>query len=238
VVPPKIVVNHPYYRIMFDCETYALDNKSVVYTRRQARTLGRRKKDVAQSFGVHDEWDGSPPAKVFQFLRKVSKACDDNDISEGEPFYILQDFTKEPLKSEVMMVMPTRRAGTPGEVTAHLELINGMLRRHDDEASVATLVVTLNVAVQRDDEDELSFAKRLRRLNTECEFMYGDGALKGRFVEGVHRAARARVRERNPLGMTMAELAGVAQTKGDEHRWLRLDQVKERIKESGINDVG
>ena len=111
VVPPKIVVNHPYYRIMFDCETYALDNKSVVYKRRQARTLGRRKKDVAQSFGVHDEWDGSPPAKVFQFLRKFAKACEDNDISESEAFYILQDFTKETLKSEVMIVMQTRPAG-------------------------------------------------------------------------------------------------------------------------------
>jgi len=96
VVPPKIVVNHPSYRIMLDCETYALDNKSVVYTRRQARTLGRRKKDVAQSFGVHDEWDDSPPAKVRQFLRKFAKACDDNNISDGEVFYILQDSTKEP----------------------------------------------------------------------------------------------------------------------------------------------
>jgi len=94
VVPPRIVVSHPYYRIMFNCESYALDNKSVVYTRRQARTLGRREKDVAQSFGVHDEWDGSPPAKVFQLLRKSAKACDENDISEGEAFYILQDFTK------------------------------------------------------------------------------------------------------------------------------------------------
>ena len=27
VVPPKIVVNHSCYRIMFDCETYTLDNK-------------------------------------------------------------------------------------------------------------------------------------------------------------------------------------------------------------------
>jgi len=78
VVPPEIVVNHPYNRVMFDCETYALDNKSVAYTRRQNRTLGRRKKEVAQSFGVNDEWDGSPPAKVFQFLRKFAKACDDN----------------------------------------------------------------------------------------------------------------------------------------------------------------
>jgi len=119
VVPPQIVVKHPYYRVMFDCETYALDNKSVVYTRRQARTLGRRKKEVAQSFGVHDEWDGSPSANVFQFLRKFAKACDDNNISEAEAFYILQDFAKEPLESEVMMVMPTRRAGNPGEVTSY-----------------------------------------------------------------------------------------------------------------------
>jgi len=46
-MPPKIVVNHAHYRLMFDCETNSLDNKSVAYTRRQARTLGRRKKEVA-----------------------------------------------------------------------------------------------------------------------------------------------------------------------------------------------
>jgi len=127
-------------------------------------------------------------------LCKFAKACDDNGISEGEAIYILQDFTKEPLKSEVMMVMPTRRAANPGEVTSYRELINWMLRRHVEEASVSTLVETLNVAVQRDDEEELSFAERLRRLNTECGLTYGEGALKGRFVEGVHRAARATVR--------------------------------------------
>jgi len=55
VVPPKIVVNHRYYRVMLDCETYALDNESVAYTRRLARTLARCKKEVAQSFGVNDE---------------------------------------------------------------------------------------------------------------------------------------------------------------------------------------
>jgi len=225
------VMNHPYYRVMFNCETNTLDNKLVAYRRRQARTLGRRKKEVAQSFGVNDEWAGSPPAKVFQFFRKFVKACDDNNISEGEAFNILQDFTKEPLKSDVMMVMPTRRAGNPGEVTSYLELINWMLRRHVYEASVATLVETRNFAVQRDDGDELSFAERLRRLNTECGFMYGEGALKGLFVEGVHRAARATVHERNTPGMTMAVLARVAQTKGDEHRWLRLEQLQKRTKE-------
>jgi len=55
VVPLKMVVNHLYYWVMFDCETYALDDKSVAYARRQARFLGRRKKKVAQSFGVNDQ---------------------------------------------------------------------------------------------------------------------------------------------------------------------------------------
>jgi len=120
----------------------------------------------------------------------------------------------------MMMVMPTRRADNPGEVTSYLELINWMLQRHVDEAAVATLVETLHDTVQRDEEDDLFFAERLLRLNTECGFMYGEGALKGHFVESFHCAARATVRERNTPGMTMAELARVAKTKGDEHRWL------------------
>ena len=129
------------------------------------------------------------------------------------------------------MVMPTRRAGHPGESTSYLELINWMLPRHVDEASMATLIQTLNVAVQRDDKDKLSFAERLRRLNTECGFMYGEGTLKERFVEGVHRAARATARERNTPGMTMAKLSRVAETEGNEHRWLLLQKLMEQTKE-------
>ena len=218
VVPPVIVVSHSSYRAMLDCETYALEKKSVDYTRRQAHTLGWRKKDVAQSFGVHDEWYGSPPDTFLQFLRQFAKACDDNDISEGEASYILQDFTKETLKSEVMMVMPTRREGIHGEVTSYLELIIWILQRHVDEASVAALFETLNVAVRLDKDDELSCAERFRRLKTECRFMNGEGALKVSLVEGVHRAARPTICERNTPGMTMLELARVAQTKGDEYR--------------------
>jgi len=65
-------------------------------------------------------------------------------------------------------------------------------------------------------------------------FRYGEGALKGRFVEGVHRAARATVWERKTPGMLIAELARVAQTKSGEHRWLRLEQRKERTKDREV----
>jgi len=64
--------------------------------------------------------------------------------------------------------------------------------------------------------------------------MYGECAVKGRFVEGVHRAARAAIRERNTPDINMAELAHIALTKGDEHRWLRHEQRKKRTKEREV----
>jgi len=188
--------------------------------------MGRLKKDISHSFGSRSEWDGTPSHKVFQFWRKFAKACDDSFVSEGEAFYVLQDFTREPLRSEVTAVMPSRRGGNPGEVTSYLELVNWMIRMHAYEASIALRVGEFNRASQEDGEDKLSFAERLRRLNTECGFLHESGALKGRFVEGVHRAVRATVRERNTPAMTLSELARLAQTKGDEFRWLRSEQQK------------
>jgi len=44
------------------------------------------------------------------------------------------------------------------------------------------------------------------------------GALKGRFLEGIYRAALATARERNTFAMTLAELARISQIKGDEQR--------------------
>jgi len=110
---------------MFDCETYALEKKSALYAREQANNMGRLKKDISHSFGSRSECEGTPPHKVFQFLRKFAKACDDSFVSEGEAFYVLQDFNREPLRSEVMAGMPTRRGGNPGEVTSYLELATG-----------------------------------------------------------------------------------------------------------------
>jgi len=163
-VPDRITVNNPHYRDLFDCETYSLENKSVSYTREHAHMMGRLKKDVMRSFGHRSEWSGDPPQKVFQFLRKFSKACDDNDVSEGEAFYMLQDFTLEPLRAEVMAVMPTSRGGNPGEVSSYLELVNWIIRMHADESTVAGLVEQFHQARQEEKEEEMFYAERLRGL--------------------------------------------------------------------------
>ncbi|GAB0496227.1 hypothetical protein MMPV_007539 [Pyropia vietnamensis] len=226
VVPEKIETQNPLFRSIFDCESYALANKSVRYTREQAHTLGRLKKDVTHSFGPRSEWNGEPPLLVFQFLRKFCKACDDNDVSEAEAFYMLQDFTRDPLRTEVMAIMPSRHGGNPGEVTCYLQLINWLLRLHADEETLALQVEEFSKATQQASEDERAFATRLRHLNVLCGFIHSEAMLKSRFVEGCHKAVRSTVRERNTPSLTLAELARIAQTKGDEYRWLREEQRK------------
>ena len=78
----------------------------------------------------------------------------------------------------------------------------------------------------------MSYTERLRVLNTSCGFLHSTGALKGRYVEGVHPVVRATLRERNKPGMTLAELSRIAQTRGDEYRWKQRAQQKERAEEA------
>ena len=232
IVPEKITVNTPHSQDLFDCETYALENKSVSYTRAHAHTMGPLKKDVMHSFGHRSKWNGDAPHKVFQFLRKFCKACDDNDGSEGEAFYMLQDFTLEPLRSQVMAVMPTRRCGNPGEVSSYLKLVNWVIRMPADESTVAGLVEQFHQKRQEEKEDEMSYAERLRVLNTSCGFLHSTGALKGRYVEGVYPVVLATLRERNTQGITLAELSRIDRTRGDEYRWMQTAQQKERAEEA------
>jgi len=116
----------------------------------------------------------------------------------------------------VMNVMPSRHGGNPGEVSTYLELVNWMLRRHVDEADLAAQAELFNRARQGTDEDELSFSERLRQMNVLCGFIHSQGVINGRFVEGVHKTARATVRERNTPTLSLAELARIAKVKGDE----------------------
>ena len=166
VVPDKITDNNPHYQDLLDYVTYALENKSVSYTREHAHTMGRLKKDVMHSCGHRTGWNDDPPHKLFQFLRKFSKACDDNDVSEGEAFYMLQNFTLEPLRSEIMGIMPPRRGGNAGEVSFYLELVNWIIRMHADESTVAGLVEQFHQARQEEKEDEMSYNERYRVSNT------------------------------------------------------------------------
>jgi len=45
--------------------------------------MGRTAKNMKFSFGGTPMFNGKEPLKVFSWLRKFVKACQDNDVSEG-----------------------------------------------------------------------------------------------------------------------------------------------------------
>jgi len=68
---------------VLDYRSYRLRNSHSTYGASQARKMGRTAKNMKFSFGGTPMFNGKEPLKVFSWLRKFVKACQDNDVSEG-----------------------------------------------------------------------------------------------------------------------------------------------------------
>lgn len=234
-MPPKIRVTNPLYERVFDCETYALLNKSIEYGPNKAGQLGRAKKHLTHLFGYKTEWDGEPSLRAFDFLRRFTKACNANAVSEGMAFYTLQDFTAEPLRSTIMSIMPRASTGDAGEVSSSLELVNWLLRSCVDEDALASQVEEFSQASQREGEEELSFAERVRALRNLCGFIHPQSVVKSRFVEDLSWAVRTEVRERNTPSVALTELARFAQRRGEAFR--KTQELHRRERQAFVVEV-
>jgi len=58
----------------------------------QARKMGRMAKNMKLSFGGTPMFNEKEPLKVFSWLPKFVKACDDKDVSEGMGLYLNPNF--------------------------------------------------------------------------------------------------------------------------------------------------
>ncbi|GAB0497429.1 hypothetical protein MMPV_008762 [Pyropia vietnamensis] len=214
VAPPKIVPDDDTIATILDCESYALSNKDVQFDRASAHGLGRLKKDVLSSFGNRAEWTGEPPLQVFDFLNRFVKACDDNSVSEGRALYLLPEFTAGDLRRELLSLLPSSAKGREGEVSSYLGLVNWLLRSYADEISLSEKVLEFNAATQEEGEEETQFYARLRRLNAECGYIFGQGPLKGRFLQGLSWEIQTAVREHNRRDLPVEDLVAYAQRIG------------------------
>eukprot|EP00170_Pyropia_yezoensis_P000290 contig_1820_g291 len=96
-----------------------------------------------------------------------------------------------------MSIMPRASTGDAGEVSSYLELVNWLLRSCVDEDALATQVEKFNQVFQREGEDELSFAERIRALSNLCGFIHPQGVVKSRFVKGLSWAVRTKAQVLN-----------------------------------------
>jgi len=93
-VPPISVLqcSDDRFSRVLDYKAYRLRNRRTGYGAVQVRKMGRTTKNMKYSFGGFPPFSGKDPLKVFSWLRKLVKACDDNDVSEGMALYAIPHF--------------------------------------------------------------------------------------------------------------------------------------------------
>jgi len=77
---------------VLDYRSYRLRNRHSTYGASQARKIGRMPKNMKFSFGRTPMFNGKEPLKVFLWLRKFVKSCDDDGVSEGMGLYLIPNF--------------------------------------------------------------------------------------------------------------------------------------------------
>jgi len=77
---------------VLEYRSYRLRNYQSTYGATQARKMGQTAKNMKFSFGGTPMFNEKEPLKVFSWLRKVVKACDDNDVSNGMGWYLIPNF--------------------------------------------------------------------------------------------------------------------------------------------------
>lgn len=110
------------------------------------------------------------------------------------------------------------------EVTPYSKLINWLLRAIVDEAALASQVEEFTLAHQKQNEYEMSFSERTRKLNNICGFLRPQAVLNSQFVERLHWLVRMETREHDTSRATLAGLARFAYRRCQAYRMLRSEQ--------------
>lgn len=124
---------------------------------------------MANLFGRGSEFGGNPPLGVFEFLNRFQKAADDHNVSEARRLYLLPEFTKDPLKRELLSLLSFKQEGErPGETSSYLEVVIWLVRTYATEDKVHAQEAEFSSASQDLEEDENAFYTRLREIHAKC----------------------------------------------------------------------
>lgn len=86
------------------------------------RALGKKKKDLANLLSRGREFRGDPPVGVFEFLNRLVKEADDQNVPEARGLYLIPEVAKEPLKGELLSLLPSKQGDeSPAEASSYLE---------------------------------------------------------------------------------------------------------------------
>jgi len=171
---------------VLDYRSYRLRNRHSTYGASQARKMGRTAKNMKFSFGGTPMFNGKEPLKVFSWLRKFVKACDDNDVSEGMGLYLIPNFLAGDAETRFTRNLPgSDIAGGRGSLGSFPAAVNWLLSTYAEPHALGLAQDKFSRAALVDNEGVDAFAARLRSLAELCGNIHSEGTMKQQLIQGL-----------------------------------------------------
>jgi len=131
-------------------------------------------------------FNGNEPLKVFSWLRKFVKACDDNDVSEGMGSYLIPNFLAGDAETRFTRNLPgSDIAGGRGSLGSFPAAVKWLLSTYAEPHTFGLAQDKLSRAALVDNEGVDAFAARLRSLAELCGNIHSAGTMKQQLIEGL-----------------------------------------------------
>ncbi|GAB0491624.1 hypothetical protein MMPV_002878 [Pyropia vietnamensis] len=189
-------------------ETYRLRNKKAKYGSAEARKMGRKTRDMKHSFAGYPPFSGKEPLRIFAWLRKFVKACNDNDVTEGMALYAAPHFMTGDAEVRYTRVLPDSAGTASGaKVDSYPEAVNWLLLTYAEPHTLALAQDTFSRAIKEPDEPVEAFASRLRALSELCGNIHSEGTMKQQLIQGLPEYVRTDAFVFNTPSATYQQLA-------------------------------
>ena len=232
--PKVIVAADDRFGHVLDYRTYRLANRKQTYGPKQARKMGRLAKSMAHSFGGYPPFSGKEALKIFSWLRKFKKACDDNGVSEGMALYAVPHFLSGDAEMRYTRALPDAGSVAGGAaITTYPEAINWFLETYAEPHTLALAQDKFSRATKEADESVEAFSLRLRGLSDLCGNIHSEGTLKQQLIQGLPEFLRTDAYVYNQPARTFQQLvtytAGKYKAAKDVMDWAKVAPRSEEV---------
>jgi len=177
---------------VLDYQSYRLRNRHSTYGASQARKMGRTAKSMKFSFGGTPMFNGKEPLKVFSWLRKFVKACDENDVSEGMGLYLIPNFLAGDAEARFTRnLQGSDIGGGQRALGSFPAAVNWFLSTYAEPHALGLAQNKFSRAMLVDNEGVDAFATRPRSLVELCGNIHFEGTIRQQLIQGLQEYLRA-----------------------------------------------
>jgi len=137
-------------------------------------------------FGGFPPLSGKDSLKVFSWLSKWVKACNENEVSEGRALYAVPHCLSGDAKLRYTRELPD--SGTAldvASITSYPVAVNWFLQTYAKPHTLALAQDTFSRAIIEPDETIESFSASVRGLSDRCGNIHTEGTMKQQLIQGL-----------------------------------------------------